>query len=115
MPVGKYNILKITDTLPEGLKYIDGSIVVYKGNTQNKAVEGKDYTVTVNGNIVELTFASEFADEIIKEYGGKFQAFLNATVLNVTKQELLKLIKQYLPGILMNPHLMQLSALLNRP
>ena len=45
MPVGKYNILKITDTLPEGLKYIDGSIVVYKGNTQNKAVEGKDYTV----------------------------------------------------------------------
>ena len=67
LPVGKYNILKVTDTLPEGLKYIDGSIVVYKGNTQNKAVEGKDYTVTVNGNIVELTFASEFADEIIKE------------------------------------------------
>ena len=87
MPVGKYNILKITDTLPEGLKYIDGSIVVYKGNTQNKAVEGKDYTVTVNGNIVELTFASEFADEIIKEYGGKFQAFLNATVLNVNNNK----------------------------
>ncbi len=75
LPVGKYNILKVTDTLPEGLKYIDGSIVVYKGNTQNKAVEGKDYTVTVNGNIVELTFASEFADEIIKEYGGKFRHF----------------------------------------
>ena len=87
LPVGKYNILKITDTLPEGLKYIDGSIVVYKGNTQNKAVEGKDYTVTVNGNIVELTFASEFADEIIKEYGGKFQAFLNATVLNVNNNK----------------------------
>ena len=87
MPVGKYNILKVTDTLPEGLKYIDGSIVVYKGNTQNKAVEGKDYTVTVNGNIVELTFASEFADEIIKEYGGKFQAFLNATVLNVNNNK----------------------------
>ena len=85
--VGKYNILKVTDTLPEGLKYIDGSIVVYKGNTQNKAVEGKDYTVTVNGNIVELTFASEFADEIIKEYGGKFQAFLNATVLNVNNNK----------------------------
>lgn len=66
LPVGKYGILKVTDTLPEGLKYIDGSIVVYKGNTQNKAIEGKDYTVTVNGNIVELTFASEFADEIIK-------------------------------------------------
>ena len=61
--------------------------VVYKGNTQNKAVEGKDYTVTVNGNIVELTFASEFADEIIKEYGGKFQAFLNATVLNVNNNK----------------------------
>ena len=87
LPVGKYNILKVTDTLPEGLKYIDGSIVVYKGNTQNKAVEGKDYTVTVNGNIVELTFASEFADEIIKEYGGKFQAFLNATVLNVNNNK----------------------------
>ena len=87
MPVGKYNILKITDTLPEGLKYIDGSIVVYKGNTQNKAVEGKDYTVTVNGNIIELTFASEFADEIIKEHGGKFQAFLNATVLNVNNNK----------------------------
>ena len=87
LPVGKYNILKITDTLPEGLKYIDGSIVVYKGNTQNKAVEGKDYTVTLNGNIVELTFASEFADEIIKEYGGKFQAFLNATVLNVNNNK----------------------------
>ena len=87
MPVGKYNILKVTDTLPEGLKYIDGSIVVYKGNTQNKAVEGKDYTVTVNGNIVELTFASEFADEIIKEYGGKFQAFLNATVLDVNNNK----------------------------
>ena len=87
LPVGKYNILKITDTLPEGLKYIDGSIVVYKGNTQNKAVEGKDYTVTVNGNIVELTFVSEFADEIIKEYGGKFQAFLNATVLNVNNNK----------------------------
>ena len=87
LPVGKYNILKITDTLPEGLKYIDGSIVVYKGNTQNKAIEGKDYTVTVNGNIVELTFASEFADEIIKEYGGKFQAFLNATVLNVNNNK----------------------------
>ena len=87
LPVGKYNILKITDTLPEGLKYIDGSIVVYKGNTQNKAVEGKDYTVTVNGNIVELTFASEFADEIIKEHGGKFQAFLNATVLNVNNNK----------------------------
>ena len=87
LPVGKYNILKITDTLPEGLKYIDGSIVVYKGNTQNKAVEGRDYTVTVNGNIVELTFASEFADEIIKEYGGKFQAFLNATVLNVNNNK----------------------------
>ena len=87
LPVGKYNILKITDTLPEGLKYIDGSIVVYKGNTQNKAAEGKDYTVTVNGNIVELTFASEFADEIIKEYGGKFQAFLNATVLNVNNNK----------------------------
>mgnify|MGYP002527733127 CR=1 FL=1 len=87
LPVGKYNILKITDTLPEGLKYIGGSIVVYKGNTQNKAVEGKDYTVTVNGNIVELTFASEFADEIIKEYGGKFQAFLNATVLNVNNNK----------------------------
>ena len=86
LPVGKYNILKITDTLPEGLKYIDGSIVVYKGNTQNKAVEGKDYTVTVNGNIVELTFASEFADEIM-EYGGKFQAFLNATVLNVNNNK----------------------------
>ena len=87
LPVGKYNILKVTDTLPEGLKYIDGSIVVYKGNTQNKAVGGKDYTVTVNGNIVELTFASEFADEIIKEYGGKFQAFLNATVLNVNNNK----------------------------
>ena len=87
LPVGKYNILKVTDTLPEGLKYIDGSIVVYKGNTQNKAVEGKDYTVTVNGNIVELTFASEFADEIIKEYGGKFQTFLNATVLNVNNNK----------------------------
>ena len=87
LPVGKYNILKVTDTLPEGLKYIDGSIVVYKGNTQNKAVEGNDYTVTVNGNIVELTFASEFADEIIKEYGGKFQAFLNATVLNVNNNK----------------------------
>ena len=87
LPVGKYNILKVTDTLPEGLKYIDGSIVVYKGNTQNKAVEGKDYTVTVNGNIVELTFASEFADEIIKEYGGKFQAFLNATVLDVNNNK----------------------------
>lgn len=87
LPVGKYNILKVTDTLPEGLKYIGGSIVVYKGNTQNKAVEGKDYTVTVNGNIVELTFASEFADEIIKEYGGKFQAFLNATVLNVNNNK----------------------------
>ena len=87
LPVGKYNILKVTDTLPEGLKYIDGSIVVYKGNTQNKAVEGKDYTVTVNGNIVELTFASEFADKIIKEYGGKFQAFLNATVLNVNNNK----------------------------
>ena len=87
LPVGKYNILKITDTLPEGLKYIDGSIVVYKGNTQNKAVEGKDYTVTANGNIVELTFASEFADEIIKEHGGKFQAFLNATVLNVNNNK----------------------------
>ena len=87
LPVGKYNILKVTDTLPEGLKYIDGSIVVYKGNTQNKAVEGKDYTVTVNGNIVELTFASEFADEIIKEHGGKFQAFLNATVLNVNNNK----------------------------
>ena len=87
LPVGKYNILKVTDTLPEGLKYIDGSIVVYKGNTQNKAVEGKDYTVTVNGNIVELIFASEFADEIIKEYGGKFQAFLNATVLNVNNNK----------------------------
>ena len=87
LPVGKYNILKVTDTLPEGLKYIDGSIVVYKRNTQNKAVEGKDYTVTVNGNIVELTFASEFADEIIKEYGGKFQAFLNATVLNVNNNK----------------------------
>ena len=87
LPVGKYNILKVTDTLPEGLKYIDCSIVVYKGNTQNKAVEGKDYTVTVNGNIVELTFASEFADEIIKEYGGKFQAFLNATVLNVNNNK----------------------------
>ena len=87
LPVGKYNILKVTDTLPEGLKYIDGSIVVYKGNTQNKAVEGKDYTVTVNGNIVELTFASEFADEIIKEYGGKFQAFLNVTVLNVNNNK----------------------------
>ena len=87
LPVGKYNILKVTDTLPEGLKYIDGSIVVYKGNTQNKAVEGKDYTVTVNGNIVELTFASEFADEIIKEYGGKFQVFLNATVLNVNNNK----------------------------
>ena len=87
LPVGKYNILKVTDTLPEGLKYIDGSIVVYKGNTQNKAVEGKDYTVTVNGNIVELTFASEFADEIIKEYGGKFQAFLNATVFNVNNNK----------------------------
>lgn len=87
LPVGKYNILKVTDTLPEGLKYIDGSIVVYKGNTQNKAVEGKDYTVTVNGNIVELTFASEFADEIIKEYGGKFQAFLNAIVLNVNNNK----------------------------
>ena len=87
LPVGKYNILKVTDTLPEGLKYIDGSIVVYKGNTQNKAVEGKDYTVTVNGNIVELTFASEFADEIIKEYGGKFQAFLNATILNVNNNK----------------------------
>lgn len=87
LPVGKYHILKVTDTLPEGLKYIDGSIVVYKGNTQNKAVEGKDYTVTVNGNIVELTFASEFADEIIKEYGGKFQAFLNATVLNVNNNK----------------------------
>ena len=87
LPVGKYNILKVTDTLPEGLKYIGGSIVVYKGNTQNKAVEGKDYTVTVNGNIVELTFASEFADEIIKEYGGKFQAFLNVTVLNVNNNK----------------------------
>ena len=87
LPVGKYNILKVTDTLPEGLKYIGGSIVVYKGNTQNKAVEGKDYTVTVNGNIVELTFASEFADEIIKEYGGKFPAFLNATVLNVNNNK----------------------------
>ena len=87
LPVGRYNILKVTDTLPEGLKYIDGSIVVYKGNTQNKAVEGKAYTVTVNGNIVELTFASEFADEIIKEYGGKFQAFLNATVLNVNNNK----------------------------
>ena len=87
LPVGKYNILKVTDTLPEGLKYIDGSIVVYKGNTQNKAAEGKDYTVTVNGNIVELTFASEFADEIIKEYGDKFQAFLNATVLNVNNNK----------------------------
>ena len=87
LPVGKYDILKVTDTLPEGLKYIDGSIVVYKGNTQNKAIEGKDYTVTVNGNIVELTFASEFADEIIKEYGGKFQAFLNATVLNVNNNK----------------------------
>ena len=87
LPVGKYNILKVTDTLPEGLKYIDGSIVVYKGNTQNKAVEGKDYTVAVNGNIVELTFASEFADEIIKYYGGKFQAFLNATVLDVNNNK----------------------------
>ncbi len=87
MPVGKYDILKVTDTLPEGLKYIDGSIVVYKGNTQNKAIEGKDYTVTVNGNIVELTFASEFADEIIKEYGGQFHAFLNATVLNVNNNK----------------------------
>ena len=87
LPVGKYNILKVTDTLPEGLKYIGGSIVVYKGNTQNKAVEGKDYTVTVNGNIVELTFASEFADEIIKEYGGKFQAFLNTTLLNVNNNK----------------------------
>ena len=87
LPVGKYNILKVTDTLPEGLKYIDGSIVVYKGNTQNKAVEGKDYTVTVNGNIVELTFTSEFADEIIKYYGGKFQAFLNATVLDVNNNK----------------------------
>ena len=87
LPVGKYDILKVTDTLPEGLKYIDGSIVVYKGNTQNKAIEGKDYTVTVNGNIVELTFASEFADEIIKEYGGQFHAFLNATVLNVNNNK----------------------------
>ena len=87
LPVGKYGILKVTDTLPEGLKYIDGSIVVYKGNTQNKAIEGKDYTVTVNGNIVELTFASEFADEIIKEYGGQFHAFLNATVLNVNNNK----------------------------
>ena len=87
LPVGKYDILKVTDTLPEGLKYIDGSIVVYKGNTQNKAIEGKDYTVTVNGNIVELTFASEFTDEIIKEYGGQFHAFLNATVLNVNNNK----------------------------
>ena len=87
LPVGKYNILKVTDTLPEGLKYIGGSIVVYKGNTQNKAAEGKDYTVAVNGNIVELTFTSEFADEIIKYYGGKFQAFLNATVLDVNNNK----------------------------
>ena len=87
LPVGKYNILKVTDTLPEGLKYIGGSIVVYKGNTQNKAAEGKDYAVAVNGNIVELTFTSEFADEIIKYYGGKFQAFLNATVLDVNNNK----------------------------
>ena len=58
MPVGKYNILKVTDTLPEGLKYIDGSIVVYKGNTQNKAVEGKDYTVTVTVSYTHLLVIS---------------------------------------------------------
>ena len=87
LPVGKYNTLEVKDILPEGFKYNGGTIAVYKGNSHNKAIEGGDYTVTVNENIIKLTFTSEFAYEIIKEYGGKFQVFLNATVLNVNNNK----------------------------
>ena len=81
LPIGRCDPLEITDTLPEGISYIEGSIVYYGNN--DKATEGTDYTVVVTDNIIKITFTQEFINKLVTQNDGKCQVFFNGTVLNI--------------------------------
>lgn len=85
---GNYPYLIFNDTLPEGFRYVNNSIVITCNGTvlsngdENKT-EWYNITISDDGRVICIDFNNSFAQYII-ENGGLFNVTLTATVLNVS-------------------------------
>ena len=86
LAVGEYNTIIINDTLPDGLRYVNGSVVIYKGETGDVLLNSDDYEIIVENNsvIIKFTNPSTTTRDLIDYYNSRFRVYLNATLLNIS-------------------------------
>lgn len=86
LATGEYNTIIINDTLPNGLRYVNGSVAIYKGETGDVLLNSDEYEVIVENNsiIIKFTNPSTTTKDLIDYYNSKFRVYLNATLLNIS-------------------------------